>query len=79
MKAIRPEWVADPSFEELRTIRTKPGQTSDGKPFNWYVKTKEESGEWRLECVRADVLGLATMPRSTSSRIMISKMAIRPR
>jgi len=50
---------ANISSEELGLIRAKPGKTAAGKPFDWYVKQKVDSGEWRLECVSADVLGLS--------------------
>ena len=46
------------SAQELATIRTQPGKTSAGKPFDWYVTEKERSGEWRLECVAPEVVGL---------------------
>jgi hypothetical protein len=48
-----------PSPEELRAIRTTPGTTSNGQPFDHHVRKKVERGEWRLECIRPDVLGLA--------------------
>ena len=43
--------------ETLPLIRTVPGVTDDGKPFDWYVQKKVESGEWRLECIQPEVLG----------------------
>ena len=46
------------SVHELALIRTKPGMTTAGKPFDWFVRQKVESGEWRLECVSAETLGL---------------------
>jgi len=43
----------------LELIRTKPGLTSDGKPFDWYVRKMVEEGVCWLECIRSDVLGVA--------------------
>ena len=50
---------SDESADELALIRTRPGRTSEGKPFDWVVRQKVDSGEWRLESVSADVLGLS--------------------
>jgi len=46
------------SPEMLNLIRTNPGTTRDGKPFDWIVKQKVQSGEWRLEQIPADIVGL---------------------
>jgi len=43
---------------ELHRIRTTPGVTSQGKSFDHLVQREVASGNWRPECVRADVLGL---------------------
>ena len=43
---------------ELDLIRTTPGMTKAGMPFDHYVQSRLASGKLRLECVRADVLGL---------------------
>ena len=48
-----------PTDEELKSIRATPCNTSAGKPFDWYVRQNLDKGNFRLECVRADVLGLA--------------------
>ncbi|MBM4045891.1 MAG: hypothetical protein FJ279_12305 [Planctomycetes bacterium] len=47
------------SPEELRLIRTKPRTTATGKSFDWFVNEKAASGDWRLECVPGQVLGLS--------------------
>ena len=52
-------YLCEPSPEELRAIRATPAMTSDGKAFDWFVKEKVDRGDWRLECVRSDVLGLS--------------------
>jgi len=52
------EYLYRASLEELESIRTKPGRTATGRPFDWMVRRKVARGEWRLECVRADILGL---------------------
>jgi len=52
-------YLYQPTADELARIRTTPGQTSDGKPFSWYVDQQVSAGKLRLECVRADVLGLS--------------------
>jgi DNA repair photolyase len=54
----RAEYSYDASPAELERIRVHPGRTSAGKSFDWYVNEKAARGEWRLECIRADVLGL---------------------
>jgi hypothetical protein len=54
----REDHVPNPSPEELRAIRTVPGLTAENRPFDWYVREKVQRGEWRLECVGAEVLGL---------------------
>ena len=58
MEIDKKEYLYDASREELEAIRTQPGTTSDGKPFDWYVQDMVGHGRLRLECVRADVLGL---------------------
>jgi DNA repair photolyase len=45
--------------EILRLIRTTPGKTKDGKPFDFHEKRMVEEGKWRLELVPAEVLGLS--------------------
>ena len=52
------EYLYRASSEELESIRTKPGRTATGRPFDWMVRRKVARGEWRLECVRPDILGL---------------------
>jgi DNA repair photolyase len=43
----------------LGKIHTTPGFTSDGKPFDHMVQKKVGKGEYRLECIPADILGTA--------------------
>ena len=38
-------------------IRTKPEPTKNGRPFDYVVKDKVDKGEYRLECVPAEILG----------------------
>jgi len=45
--------------EELELIRTKPGVTAKGKPVDHYVQEMVRKGNWRLECIPAEVLGIA--------------------
>jgi DNA repair photolyase len=52
------EYLYNASPEELEAIRTKPGITSDGKSFDWYVQEEVRRGRLRRECIRPDVLGL---------------------
>jgi len=52
------DYLHNPTEEELRAIRTRPGKTVDGKSFDDLVQRKIDSGDWRLECVRPDLLGL---------------------
>jgi len=42
-----------------RLIATKPGKTNNGRPFNWKELEQVKSGQWRLELIPAEVLGLA--------------------
>ena len=44
--------------EILKLIRTKPAKTRNGKPFDWIVQQKVQAGEWRLECIPADIVGI---------------------
>jgi len=44
--------------EILKLIQTKPATTLKGKSFDWLVQQKVQSGEWRLECIPADIVGL---------------------
>ncbi|MFH0902186.1 MAG: hypothetical protein V2A73_16260 [Pseudomonadota bacterium] len=53
------DYLYHPTSDELRLIRTVPGLTSDGRPFSWHVDQQVAQGKLRLECVRADVLGLS--------------------
>ena len=59
MKADESGYLCNPDEGELRLIRTTPATTSAGKSFDWMVNRNLEEGEWRLECISADVLGLA--------------------
>ena len=59
MQDAKPEYLHAASAEELRQIRTHSGKTSSGKRFDWFIREKFESSEWRLECIRSDVLGLS--------------------
>jgi len=43
--------------EILNKVRTKPGLTEDGKPFDHVVKEKVARREYRLECIPAEILG----------------------
>jgi hypothetical protein len=43
----------------LGKIYTTPGFTSDGEPFDHVVQGKVSKGEYRLECIPADILGTA--------------------
>lgn len=43
----------------LRLIRTTPGITKDGKPFDHYEQRMMREGTWRLELIPAEILGLA--------------------
>jgi hypothetical protein len=45
--------------QELELMRTKPGFTSKGQPVDHYVQERVRKGDWRLECIPADVLGTA--------------------
>jgi len=45
--------------EMLNSIRTKPGFTKKGKPFDHVVKDRVAKGEYRLECIPAETLGTA--------------------
>lgn len=42
----------------MESVRTTPGKAKDGKPFDFYEKQLVEKGEWRLEVIPADILGL---------------------
>jgi len=53
----QPYQSEQPGQEILQEIRTKPGLTEDGKPFDHVVKKKAAKGEYRLQCIRADILG----------------------
>jgi len=52
-------YIHTPIPSELALIRTRPGTTKAGKPFDHYIQSRLASGKLRLECVRADVLGLS--------------------
>jgi DNA repair photolyase len=41
-----------------KEFRTKPGLTKDRKPYDWMVKEQVRKGNWRLEVVPAELLGL---------------------
>jgi len=43
--------------KEIESIRTKPGFANNGKPFDHVVKDKVAKGEYRLECMPAEILG----------------------
>lgn len=43
----------------LASIRTTPGTTQDGKPFDHSVRRKVDAGKWRLELIPAEVTGTA--------------------
>jgi len=59
MRIILPaEYLYKPSDDMMAAIRTQPGVSADGKPFDWYVKDKVSHGSLQPECIRADVLGL---------------------
>ena len=45
------------SDEVLQSIRTKPGFANNGKPFNHVVQDKVTKGEYRLQCIPAELLG----------------------
>jgi len=45
--------------EILQRIRTKPGFTGGGKPFDHVVKKKIAKGEFKLQCIPAEILGTA--------------------
>jgi len=47
------------SKEMLSDIHTKCGLTEEGKPFDHVVRTKVDEGEYRLQCIPADILGTA--------------------
>lgn len=47
----------EPNKNDLETIRTKPGETSDGKPFDFLVEERVKNHGWKLECVPAKELG----------------------
>lgn len=53
-----PKNYIDHKFRDYRLIRTTPGKASDGSPFDAYVRNRFKQGKLRLECIRADVLGL---------------------
>mgnify|MGYP006280580073 CR=1 FL=1 len=58
MDTSEKNYLYEATPEELGAIRTTPGKTSSGKPFDHYVRRKVEEGDLRLECLRPDVLGL---------------------
>lgn len=41
----------------LKSIRTQPGFAANGKPFDHVVKSKVARGEYRQECIAAEILG----------------------
>ena len=43
----------------IENIRTKPGITISGKPFDHVVRQRVEKGDFRLQCIPAEVLGIA--------------------
>jgi spore photoproduct lyase len=45
--------------EEAEAMRTKPGLTSEGNPFDHYVRGLAAKGELRLETVPAETAGIA--------------------
>ena len=47
------------SLMPLETIRTNPGLTNDGKPFDWYVNEKLQTGVWRLELIDKEIVGVS--------------------
>jgi spore photoproduct lyase len=52
----KPErYKIDPKMAEL--IRTKPGLTQEGKPFDHVVVSRMAKGEYRLECIPAKITG----------------------
>jgi len=59
-----------------KSIRTKPGLTEDGKPFDHVVKDRGSKGEYRLQCIPAETLGTARpieVYRATRARNNIIK------
>ena len=40
-------------------IRTKPGFATNGKPFDHVVKDKVAKGEYRLECIPGEKVGIS--------------------
>ncbi|MBW2308704.1 MAG: hypothetical protein JRG73_17405 [Deltaproteobacteria bacterium] len=44
-------------LEDLSLIRTTPGTTHDGKPFDLYVQKMVGKGDLKLERIPADILG----------------------
>jgi DNA repair photolyase len=70
----RPHYLCD-SYGDFGLIRTRPGITGHGRPFDWFVRKKVKNGEWRLECIKPEVLGtkrpleVYRARRSTSSII----------
>jgi hypothetical protein len=52
------DYILGATPKELQKVRTTSAMTSEGRPFDHMVRGKVASGEWRLECVRPDVLGL---------------------
>ena len=45
--------------EQLEIIRTKPGMTNEGKPFDHYVERQVAERKLRLESIPSDALGTA--------------------
>ena len=54
----KPSYLHTLSRDEAKVIATKPGQSDDGKPFDFKVEEHLDSGDWHLECVSPKVLGL---------------------
>ena len=45
--------------EPMESLRTKPGSTKSGKPFDHVVKARVAKGEYQLQCIAAKILGTA--------------------
>jgi len=59
MTTDRSKLAGRPSEGILATIRTEPGLTRAGKPFNHVVNGKVGRSECRMECIPAEIVGTA--------------------
>ena len=51
-----PAWDVD---QMPTLIRTRPGLTKDGKPFDFILQERVAKGEYHRECIPAEIVGTA--------------------